>query len=800
MLKANAAWSQGGPFSTEALTMLRCKTAVKTSKQKQVSTNIKSRKKSKKSQAQSRSSDRTRRPCPDTQQPVDTHQSRPMHNDMETKVKNSNNFRKLTSGIPSVYKLNLRDTGEEDLHKMDFGVSRRNSKPNKTIMLMGATGSGKSTLINGMINYILGVQWNDSCRLKMIDEQTNKTQAESQTSEITAYQIHYENSFKVPYSVTIIDTPGFGDTKGIAGDKEVTEKIRSFFSVRDGILSIDAVCFVVQSALARLTHTQKYIFEAILSIFGKDIANSISIMITFADGQKPPVLEAIKAADIPCGIKEDGTMLYFKFNNSALFAQNKELDNEDNFDEMFWKMGEGSMKRFFNHLLTMETKSLQLTKEVLSERQHLETTVAGVQPLIQTGLIKLDEIKMTTVILEQNQHVIMENENFEYEVETPKCTKIYLEKGTFVTNCMGCNFTCHYPCAFSNDNDKIHCTAMENGKCTVCPGKCVWNVHHNMQFRFETKIVKEKKTYANLKKQYEEALGKQMTIEKIINQLEEEYYDVQEQVMQLNDELARSLTRLNEIALRPDPLSTPEYIELLIESEKQTAKEGYRKRIVELEEIKKRALIIQKVNKGEALAEHEKDWKPKKNIGRCGKQENDVYTRELGVAALSARRSGEKQRTTVQFVQGIFVEKYDPTIEDSYRKQVEVDGQQCMLEILDTAGTEQFTAMRDLYMKNGQGFALVYSITAQSTFNDLQDLREQILRVKDTEDVPMILVGNKCDLEDERVVGKEQGQNLARQWNNCAFLESSAKSKINVNENAEMKTCCPTGQHSSPIK
>ncbi|KPP59452.1 hypothetical protein Z043_122626, partial [Scleropages formosus] len=92
-------------------------------------------------------------------------------------------------------------------------------------------------------------------------------------------------------------------------------------------------------------------------------------------------------------------------------------------------------------------------------------------------------------------------------------------------------------------------------------------------------------------------------------------------------------------------------------------------------------------------------------------------------------------RWTVQFVQGIFVEKYDPTIEDSYRKQVEVDGQQCMLEILDTAGTEQFTAMRDLYMKNGQGFALVYSITAQSTFNDLQDLREQILRVKDTEDV-----------------------------------------------------------------
>jgi len=154
--------------------------------------------------------------------------------------------------------------------------------------------------------------------------------------------------------------------------------------------------------------------------------------------------------------------------------------------------------------------------------------------------------------------------------------------------------------------------------------------------------------------------------------------------------------------------------------------------------------------------------------------------REYKIVVLGSGGVG-KSAMTVQFVQGIFVEKYDPTIEDSYRKQVEVDGNQCMLEILDTAGTEQFTAMRDLYMKNGQGFVLVYSITAQSTFNDLMDLRDQILRVKDSDDVPMILVGNKCDLESERVVGKDQGQSLARQFN-CAFLETSAKAKVNVNE------------------
>jgi len=125
-----------------------------------------------------------------------------------------------------------------------------------------------------------------------------------------------------------------------------------------------------------------------------------------------------------------------------------------------------------------------------------------------------------------------------------------------------------------------------------------------------------------------------------------------------------------------------------------------------------------------------------------------------------------------------------------------------MIEILDTAGTvkmkyivknivmfflfyfhqEQFTAMRDLYMKNGQGFVLVYSITSQATFNDLVDIKDQIMRVKDIgDDIPMVLVANKSDLEDERVVGKHQGESLARSFG-CTFLETSAKLEINVNE------------------
>ncbi|UJR20888.1 hypothetical protein I4U23_023997 [Adineta vaga] len=143
-----------------------------------------------------------------------------------------------------------------------------------------------------------------------------------------------------------------------------------------------------------------------------------------------------------------------------------------------------------------------------------------------------------------------------------------------------------------------------------------------------------------------------------------------------------------------------------------------------------------------------------------------------------------KSCLTMQFVQGIFMPKYDPTIEDVYKKTVEIDGERYSLEILDTAGTEEFSAMRDLYVKSGHGFVLVYSITSQATFNDLDDFYERIYRIKDAEIYglpPLILVGNKSDLEDERVVGRQTGQELGRRWK-CNFLETSAKNLSNVNE------------------
>ena len=154
--------------------------------------------------------------------------------------------------------------------------------------------------------------------------------------------------------------------------------------------------------------------------------------------------------------------------------------------------------------------------------------------------------------------------------------------------------------------------------------------------------------------------------------------------------------------------------------------------------------------------------------------------REYKVVVLGSGGVG-KSALTVQFVSGTFVEKYDPTIEDFYRKEIDIDGSPGVLEILDTAGTEQFASMRDLYIKNGQGFLLVYSIVNAQTFIDVQPMRDQISRVKGGTVQPMILIGNKCDMEQERSVNSRDGQMLASEWG-CPFFETSAKSNLNVSE------------------
>ena len=136
---------------------------------------------------------------------------------------------------------------------------------------------------------------------------------------------------------------------------------------------------------------------------------------------------------------------------------------------------------------------------------------------------------------------------------------------------------------------------------------------------------------------------------------------------------------------------------------------------------------------------------------------------------------------TLQFVSHSFLDYHDPTIEDSYQQQAVIDGEAALLDILDTAGQVEFTAMRDQYMRCGEGFIICYSVTDRHSFQEASEYRKLIARVRLTEDIPLVLVANKLDLQSQRKVTTEEGKTLAKQFG-CPFYETSAALRHYIDE------------------
>jgi len=160
-----------------------------------------------------------------------------------------------------------------------------------------------------------------------------------------------------------------------------------------------------------------------------------------------------------------------------------------------------------------------------------------------------------------------------------------------------------------------------------------------------------------------------------------------------------------------------------------------------------------------------------------------------------------KSTLTIRFLTDNFIDEYDPTICDSYRKQIRLEDEKpVLLDILDTAGQEEFRVMRDEWIRSGDGFLLVYAINDAGSFQSVIDIHKEILNAKEDEirfgdhgrgkskaklkteserlNIPIVLVGNKCDLESQRKVSMEEGKAWAEELG-CAFFETSAKTKTN---------------------
>uniref|UniRef100_A0A3B5ALB3 Septin-type G domain-containing protein n=1 Tax=Stegastes partitus TaxID=144197 RepID=A0A3B5ALB3_9TELE len=210
----------------------------------------------------------------------------------------------LRPGSPAVYQLRIKKKIFGSLTRITVG-KRNVNKLNKTILLVGETGAGKSALVNALFNHNMGVKWEDEVWFQIVEEDKRKSQTESQTSDVIVYEFFDFEDETLPYPLTIIDTPGFGDTRGAEHDVVISQRLLDLFRSDDGVHEVNAVGLVLKASDNRLSDRQMYVFDSVMSLFGKNLEENIVALITHSNGLPNRIaIQAIEDTKIKCARNE----------------------------------------------------------------------------------------------------------------------------------------------------------------------------------------------------------------------------------------------------------------------------------------------------------------------------------------------------------------------------------------------------------------------------------------------------------------------------------------------------------------
>jgi hypothetical protein len=273
----------------------------------------------------------------------------------------------------------------------------------------------------------------------------------------------------------------------------------------------------------------------------------------------------------------------FCMNCSSLFCK-----NADEYSPFLWQIFESRLETFFARLEMMHPVEIRENVQLPTptRREALKSDIANFQPEVNDDLARLEDMKTQMETFAKNRNIITSRGDYVFTIEEIRQIKTNLHPGRHVTNCMQCFFTCHENCGIPDDDRKIECIAMSDGYCTVCTGHCIWSVHKNTPFVYKYVTEKVTKSYKEMKANYEQEKGKQLTYDEYLAHLNS---DLEAFLQRLHDKVQRITECKNElqgISMSPLANSVGDTIDDMIKSENSKKETGYKKRIQMYEELK----------------------------------------------------------------------------------------------------------------------------------------------------------------------------------------------------------------------
>lgn len=484
---------------------------------------------------------------------------------------------KIRSGLPTIYQLQPKREKIETVTRVTLGEKKENSC-NKTILLVGETGSGKSTLINLMVNYAMGVTWKDNVWFQIVEDE-RRSQSESQTADVIVYEIFGFEGKTLPYSLTLIDTPGYGDTKGIEHDVVVSQRLFDLFRAEGGVKELNAVGLVLKASDNRVTDRLMYIHQSLMSLFGKDMEENIVALITHSNGRTPKVaLQALETSEIKCARSEKSQPVHFMFDN---FQHEDRTEETDNLQDNISVRGTGAFTTFLEKL---KPQKLSETVDVLNGRIRLTACIQNLQERIKLIELYQNEIKQTQEALARYERAMKNNEKFTVEVDEPYKYKKYIKDHPFLLRLLLSPQICEV--CEQNCNLYIFTHKMfSKDQCPHCPKCCPLSKHLSPGWYYVTKTRKALRTETDIKEKYESNKAQAKNQISLLANLRKDMEDLAAEMSELLEEAYKHVVKLDQISLNVNAISTHVHLDYLIDKMKD---KGETVKVKKLEDMRQR--------------------------------------------------------------------------------------------------------------------------------------------------------------------------------------------------------------------